>query len=97
MHIYQAYIGNRPISNRVFYRTIEDALQSAMDLIEYQCEGFATVCKPVEIEKPQSYPYYICKVFRVKIIDDEFDPEIGMDVAYIRYDYVLIKEATLMD
>ena len=96
-YIYQAYIGNMPISSQVFYRTIEGALQSAMDVIEYQCEGFAIVCKPVEIEKPKSYPYYICKVFRVKIIDEEFDEELGVDRSYIRYDYVSIKESTLMD
>ena len=96
-YIYQAYIGNMPISSRVFYRTIDGALQSAIDLIEYQCDGFAIVCKPVEIEKPQNYPYWICKVFRVKIIDDGFDEELGVDAADIRYDYILIKEATLMD
>ncbi len=96
-YIYQAYIGNKPIANRVFYRSVDDALESAMDVIRYSEDYDCTVCKPVEIEKPKSYPYYICKVFRVKIIDEEYDPETENMEVYNRYKLVLIIEATFMD
>ena len=98
-YIYQAYIGKRPISHLAFYRTIDDALESAMDVIRYECGTFEStvVCKPVEIKKSDRYPYYICKVFQVKIIEEEFDEELGSMEVYIRYKHILIKEMTLMD
>lgn len=81
-----------------FYRSVDEALESAMDVIRYNNEvGDCTVCEPVEIEKPKSYPYYIYKVFRVKIIDEEYDPELDSMEVYYRYRLVSIIEATLMD
>jgi hypothetical protein len=95
----QAYIGKiPPISDRIFYRSINEALESAMDVIRYNNEvGDCTVCEPVEIEKPKSYPYYICRVFRVRIIDAEYDPETDNMEYYDRYKTITIKESTLMD
>ena len=96
--IYQAYIGKiPPISDRIFYRSICEALESAMDVIRYNEVDDCTVCEPVEIEKPKSYPYYICSVFRVRIIDAEYDPELDSVEYYDRYKTITIKESTLMD
>ena len=95
-YIYQPYIKDQPVSSLICYNKIEDALESAMTVIRYENgPRDATVCEPVEIEKPQNCPWYVCKVFKVRILNELFDEGTGVCDVSDDIEYILIKQMTL--